>query len=281
MRTLITGASGMLGRDLQRAFSDRDVTALDRNGLDVTDASAVLDAVAGHDVVVNAAAYTRVDAAESDEDTAYAVNALGAKHLAQAASVHGARLVQVSTDYVFDGTSTTPYPEDAPLSPVSAYGRTKAAGEALALAENPGRTYVVRTAWLYGEHGPNFAATMLRLASERESWNVVDDQIGQPTWSFDLARKIAELVGSGAPGGIFHGTSSGRTSWFGFAQEILRLAGLDPERISPIPSSSYPTPAPRPSFSVLGHDAWGRIGLAEMRDWRTAVAASGVASTMR
>lgn len=277
MRVLITGASGMLGGELRRTFEHHELTALDRAGLDVTDAAAVSEAVIGHDVVVNAAAYTAVDAAETDEDRAFAVNASGAGHVAAACAAHGARMVQISTDYVFDGTATEAYPEDAPRNPVSAYGRTKAAGEELALAQNPGRTYIVRTAWLYGAGGRNFATTMLRLAGERDTWAVVDDQVGQPTWTGDLAEKILELIERDAPGGIYHATNSGRTSWFGFAREILREASLDPERITPTTSAAFRQAARRPSFSVLGHDGWRRAGMEPMRHWREALHASGIA----
>ncbi|GAA1840613.1 dTDP-4-dehydrorhamnose reductase [Agromyces salentinus] len=275
---LITGAAGMLGHDLQRAFDGREVTALGRADLDVTDAAAVLDAVAGHDVVVNAAAYTKVDDAETHEAEAYAINATGAANLAEAAREHGAKLVTVSTDYVFDGFASEPYAEDRPRDPINAYGRTKAAGEELALAAHPEGTYVVRTAWLYGEDGPNFAATMLRIAAQRETWTVVDDQVGQPTWTFDLATRIRELLEADAPAGIYHGTNSGRTSWFGFARAVLEEAGLDPERVQPTTSAEFVRPAPRPAFSVLGHDAWRTAGLEPMRDWRAALAASGIAA---
>ncbi|WP_157426533.1 dTDP-4-dehydrorhamnose reductase [Agromyces salentinus] len=278
MRVLITGAAGMLGHDLQRAFDGREVTALGRADLDVTDAAAVLDAVAGHDVVVNAAAYTKVDDAETHEAEAYAINATGAANLAEAAREHGAKLVTVSTDYVFDGFASEPYAEDRPRDPINAYGRTKAAGEELALAAHPEGTYVVRTAWLYGEDGPNFAATMLRIAAQRETWTVVDDQVGQPTWTFDLATRIRELLEADAPAGIYHGTNSGRTSWFGFARAVLEEAGLDPERVQPTTSAEFVRPAPRPAFSVLGHDAWRTAGLEPMRDWRAALAASGIAA---
>src|SRR5690554_1330818 len=151
---LITGANGMLGRDLQAALEGRDVTALSRAELDVTDLEAVRATSAGRDVIINAAAYTKVDDAETDEDTAFSINATGAANLATAAAANEATLVQVSTDYVFDGTATTPYAEETPVNPVSAYGRTKAEGERLAQELNPGRTYIVRTAWLYGQHGP-------------------------------------------------------------------------------------------------------------------------------
>lgn len=273
-RFLVTGARGMLGRDLEAALEGRPVTLLGRADLDVTDPRAVADAVRGHDVVVNAAAYTAVDAAETDEAAALAVNGTAVGHLAEAAAASGAKLVQVSTDYVFDGTATQPYAEDAPLAPVSAYGRTKAEGERLARAAHPDGTFVVRTAWLYGQHGPNFATTMLKLAASRDTVSVVDDQVGQPTWTADLARQIVALVDSGAPAGVYHGTASGRGSWFDLAGAVFEEAGLDPERVLPTDSSAFVRPAPRPAFSVLGHDAWSTAGLAPMRPWREALAAA-------
>lgn len=261
----------MLGLDLQRALEGREVTALGRADLDVADLDAVRAAVIGHDVIINAAAYTKVDDAESAEDAAYAVNATGAENLAIAAAENGAWLVQVSTDYVFNGSATAPYAEAEPHDPISAYGRTKAAGERLALEANPERTYVVRTAWLYGAGGPNFAKTMLAIAASRETWTVVDDQVGQPTWTGDLARQIVLLLDSGAPAGVYHGTNGGRASWFEFARAVLEESGLDPERIGPTDSSQFVRPAPRPSFSVLAHDGWGKAGLSPMRDWREAL----------
>lgn len=279
-RYLITGAAGMLGRDLQELLADEAVTALSRRELDVADAAAVAAAVVGHDVIVNAAAYTKVDDAESHEEDALRVNALGAENLAVAAASAGAVLVQVSTDYVFDGSATTPYAEDAPLAPVSAYGRTKAEGERRALAAHPEGTLIVRTAWLYGRHGPNFAATMLRLAAERETLTVVDDQRGQPTWTGDLAAQIVALVETGARSGAFHGTASGETSWFGFARAIFEEAGLDPQRVQPTDSSSFARPAPRPAYSVLGHDAWSGVGLAPLRDWREGLSAAWAAGAI-
>ena len=272
VRFLITGASGMLGHDLQLALAGRDVTSASRDDLDVTDRAAVLDAVRGHDVVLNASAYTKVDDAETHEDLAYAVNAQGTENLAIAAREAGAKLVTLSTDYVFHGDATTPYREHAPRDPLNAYGRTKAAGEELALAAHPHGVFVVRTAWLYGQHGPNFARTMLRLAASHETVTVVDDQLGQPTWTADLASQLVSLVDSDAPAGIYHGTASGETTWYGFARAVFELAGLDPERVQPTSSESFVRPAPRPAYSVLGHSAWGAAGLAEMRDWRDAVA---------
>jgi dTDP-4-dehydrorhamnose reductase len=272
VRVLVTGASGMLGRDLQSVLAGRQVTALARADLDVTDAAAVVAAVRGHDVVVNCAAYTRVDDAETHEDAAYAVNARGTAHLAAACAETGARLVTISTDYVFDGKATEPYAEDLPRDPINAYGRTKAAGEELALEAHPAGTYVVRTAWLYGAHGPNFAQTMLNLAKTKDTWSVVDDQVGQPTWTADLAAQIVALVDAGAPPGIYHGTNSGEATWYEFARAVLEESGLDPDRITPTDSSSFVRPAARPSYSVLGHDAWAAAGLAPMRPWREALA---------
>lgn len=273
-RYLITGAAGMLGRDLQDALAGRDVTALGRADLDVTDAAAVAAAVAGHDVVINSAAYTKVDDAESHEDDAYAVNARGPAVLATATSAAGAKLVHVSTDYVFDGTGTAPYAEDAPLAPLGAYGRTKAAGEEAIRATAPDSSWIVRAAWLYGAHGPNFAKTMVRLAGSHETVSVVTDQVGQPTWTGDLARQIVAMLDAEVPAGTYHGTNGGQGSWFDFTKAIFAEVGLDPERVLPTDSAAFVRPAPRPAYSVLGHDAWSRAGLAPMRDWREALHAA-------
>jgi dTDP-4-dehydrorhamnose reductase len=181
--------------------------------------------------------------------------------------------VQVSTDYVFDGTATEPYAEDTVLAPLGAYGRTKAAGELLVREAHPS-PYVVRTAWLYGEHGGNFPKTMLKLAQNRDTVEVVTDQVGQPTWSHDLATAIVGLLDAGAEPGTYHGTNSGRASWFEVARAVFELAGLDPERVHATDSSSFVRPAPRPAFSVLGHAAWSRAGLAPPRPWREALAAA-------
>jgi dTDP-4-dehydrorhamnose reductase len=272
MKYLITGANGMLGHDLVTALAGRDVTALDRTTLDITDLDAVRAALPGFDVVINAAAYTKVDDAETDEETALSINGTGAGNLARAAAETGAILVQVSTDYVFDGTATSPYEENTPRNPVSAYGRTKAEGERLAQELNGDRTYIVRTAWLYGQHGPNFPKTMLKLAAGRPELSVVNDQVGQPTWTLDLARQIVALLDANAPFGVYHGTNSGETSWFGFARAVFAGAGLDPERVKPTDSASFVRPAPRPSYSVLGHGAWIAAGLTPLRNWDEALA---------
>jgi dTDP-4-dehydrorhamnose reductase len=273
MRYLIAGGHGMLGRDLARMLDGRDVTALGRAELDITDESALRRVVPGHDVIINAAAYTQVDDAEAHEAEALAINATGAGLLASAAAEVGARFVQLSTDYVFDGAATSPYSEDALRDPKGAYGRTKAEGERLVLEAHPS-PYLVRTAWLYGAHGRNFARTMLRLAGQRDTVSVVADQVGQPTWTLDLAAAIVRLLDVDAPSGIYHGTNSGQASWLEFARAVFALSGLDPERVLPIDSAAYPVPAPRPAYSVLGHDAWRRAGLAEPRDWREALSAA-------
>ena len=277
-RWLVAGSQGMLGQDMVAALSRgsgaHEVTAADRTSLDVTDPDACLAAVAGHDIVVNAAAWTAVDDAETHEAQAFAVNAVGAANLARACSVVGARMVQVSTDYVFAGDATSPYAEDAALAPRSAYGRTKAAGEWAVRTYLPTTSWVVRTAWLYGAHGPNFVKTMARLAAERDTVSVVDDQRGQPTWTFDVAAAILRLVEAEAPFGTYHGTSSGETTWFGFAQEIFRLLGHDPGRVLPTTSDAFTRPAPRPAYSVLGHEAWQRAGLDPLPLWHESLTAT-------
>lgn len=269
---LITGGHGMLGTDLVAALDGRDVRALGRAELDITDAAAVAEATSGFDVIINAAAYTKVDEAESHEAEAAMVNAVGAGHLARAAEATGAILVHLSTDYVFDGASTTPYSEDSAQHPASAYGRTKADGERRVLDAHPDGTFLVRTAWLYGQHGPNFARTMLALSTQRPEVAVVADQIGQPTWTLDVARQIVALLDSDAPFGVYHATASGQASWFEFAREIFTLGGLDPTAVKAIDSASFVRPAPRPMYSVLGHDAWLEAGLTPIRDWRAALA---------
>ncbi len=266
-RILLTGSAGMLGRDLHDVLADSNVTATTRDTLDITNPAAVDEAVGAHDVIINAAAYTAVDQAETDQVTAFAINADAPRHLARSARRHGARLIHVSTDYVFDGTATTAYPEDAPRNPQSVYGASKAAGEVAIEEEHPDGSIIVRTAWLYGQHGSHFPATMLRLAHDHESVSVVTDQIGQPTWSLDLAQMIHTLVDSGISHGVFHGTNSGQTSWFDFAQVIFATAGLDPERVTPTTSEAFPRPATRPAWSVLGHDAWDVAGLISPRPW--------------
>jgi dTDP-4-dehydrorhamnose reductase len=274
-RWLITGAGGMLGQDLL-ALLRRDgsqVTGLARSDLDITDQAAVRAAFrqGRPDVAVNCAAWTAVDDAEAHEGEALAINGRGTANLAAACAASGARLVQISTDYVFDGTAPRPYAEDAEPSPRSAYGRTKLAGERAVLAQLGDAGYVVRTAWLYGAHGPNFVRTMIRLEGQRPAVDVVDDQRGQPTWTVDVAGQIIALIQSGAAAGIYHATSSGETTWFGLAREVFRLLGASPARVRAIASTALERPAQRPANSVLGHASWAPAGIPPIGDWRTAL----------
>lgn len=275
MRILVTGANGMLGRDLAEILggAGHTVSATDLPEVDILDRRSCAEAVRGQDWVVNAAAYTAVDAAESHEALAFRVNALGPAVLGRAAHDAGARVVHISTDYVFAGTATSPYPEEADPDPRSAYGRTKAAGEWAVRAQAP-NSIVVRTAWLYGSGGPNIAKTVARLAGERETLTFVDDQRGQPTTTPDLARFVRDLIAIDAPAGVYHGTSEGETTWYGFARAVLAQLGLDPSRVRPIRTEDYPLPAPRPAYSVLGHDRSRALGIAPLPPWREALAAN-------
>ena len=274
---LVTGAGGMLGQDVlaRLAEAGERCVALDRAALDLTDAAAVDRAIEEHRpaVVVNCAAWTAVDDAETREDEALRINGDGPAHLAGACARTGAVLLHVSTDYVFAGDADIPYAEDAPTAPRSAYGRSKLAGEQAVLSTERG--YVVRTAWLYGTGGPNFVRTMIKLEGVKDTLDVVDDQRGQPTWSADLAGLLYELglgaLAGTAPAGVYHGTSSGETTWYGFTREIFRLLGTDPDRVRPTTSDAFVRPAPRPAYSVLGHDRFAEAGIQPLRDWRTAL----------
>lgn len=270
MDVLVVGATGMLGTDLVTALleADHEVTGLGHADLDVTDAAAVAEAVRGHHVVVNAAAFTAVDDAEEHEDRAHAVNAVGAGLLARACAGTGARLVHVSTDYVFgEAPAGTPVAADAPTSPTSAYGRTKAAGEQEVLASGAD-VLLLRTAWLYGAHGRCFPRTIARLAREQDVLRVVEDQVGQPTWTVDVADLVVRLLAAGAPAGTYHATSSGWTSWYELALEVVRSCGRDPDMVDPVTGDEMPRPATRPSWSVLSHDTLKAIGVAPIGPWR-------------
>lgn len=270
MRWLVTGANGMLGKEAVLRLQEQGerVTAATRRQLDVLHEPAVCAAVAEHDVVLNCAAWTAVDEAEAAESSAFAVNAIGAAVLARAAGRHGARLVQLSTDYVFDGEAQTPYTCDALPHPRSAYGRTKAAGEWAVAAELPDTHLIVRTAWLYGAHGRCFPRTVAAIASEKRRVSVVEDQVGQPTWTRDVVDFVVALVTAQAPPGIYHATSSGQASWFEFARAVCEAAGLDQAVIEPTTSAALQRAAPRPAYSVLDHEAADRAGFKRIGDWR-------------
>lgn len=282
-RWLVTGASGMLGRDVvARLEADPEryeVVGLGRGALDITDWAACEAALVGFDVVVNCAAYTAVDEAEDHFDEAFDVNAVGAANLARAAALCGARLVQLSTDYVFGGHATQPYLADHVMRPVSAYGRSKAAGEWAVMAAHADHL-VMRTAWLYGEHGTSFPRTIARVARERGRVDVVDDQVGQPTWTVDVADLAVRLIEADAPGGAYAATSAGETSWFGFAQQVVAAGGIDAE-VRPSSSAASDRPAPRPAYSAMSHDTLLQAGVRPIGPWseRWAVAASCIVGT--
>ncbi|MDX6698859.1 MAG: dTDP-4-dehydrorhamnose reductase [Solirubrobacteraceae bacterium] len=252
---MVTGAGGMLGRDVVRAAeaAGHDVVGLAHGDLDVTDAGAVRAAVAvaAPGAVVNCAAWTDVDGAESAEDAATRVNGPGAGNVAAAAVGAGAGVVHVSSDYVFDGTKDAPYVESDPTAPVSAYGRGKLAGE-LAVLEGEGTRAVVRSSWLFGPGGPNFVETMLRLAGERGDVRVVGDQIGCPTYTGHLAPALVALAAGGATG-LFHVAGTGAASWHGFAREIFTASGVA-VALHETTTAEFPRPAPRPAFSVLASE---------------------------
>jgi dTDP-4-dehydrorhamnose reductase len=270
VRLLVTGAAGMLGADVRRAAerSGHDVTALTRADLDVTDAGAVGHAVAGArpDAIVNCAAWTDVDGAERAEAAALAVNGAAPGVLARAADAAGALLIHPSTDYVFDGTARRPYVESDPTAPVGAYGRTKLAGEQ-AIAAATDRHLIVRTAWLYGRDGGNFVDTILRLARERDALAIVDDQIGSPTWSRELAEAIVALAEADAHG-IRHVAGAGSCSWLDFAREILRREGVECE-LRGQTTAELGRPAPRPAWSVLASE---HADAPRLPDWRSGLA---------
>jgi dTDP-4-dehydrorhamnose reductase len=270
VRLLVTGALGMLGTDVVALADARGIAVIgvDVADGDLTDAgqAELLVEASRPDVIINCAAWTDVDAAEAAEDKATAVNGLAVENLARAAARQATRLIQVSTDYVFRGDATgVPYTEDAEPDPANAYGRSKLAGEKAALAAGG---VVVRTAWLYGAHGTNFVATMQRLERERDTVDVVDDQVGQPTWTHDLADRLLDLAQLPNARGVFHGTATGQTSWHGLARAVFRLIGADPERVRPTSSAAFPRPATRPAWSVLGQARWASIGLAPLPEWR-------------
>ena len=289
---LITGARGQLGSDLmaQAAASGFPVTGFGSSELDVTDADAVDHALAAfaHDargddvsgtaVVINASAYTAVDAAETHVDAAYAVNETGPANLARSAAGYGVGFVHISTDYVFPGDGTRPYEVDDPTGPKGVYGASKLAGEQAVLAAYP-EAHVVRTAWVWGATGGNFVKTMAMLEASKPSITVVDDQRGTPTYSADLAAGLLELAAHPGPGGVLHLTNSGETTWFGFARAIFAELGADPERVQPTTTDKFPRPAPRPAYSVLSPSAWVAAGLTPLRSWQDALSAAFAAKS--
>ena len=277
MSWLITGGSGQLGIAVSQELDKQGIVfdAKSSKDLDITQSAYCNEVIEklSPAVIVNCAAWTDVDGAESHESQASRVNSDAAENLALAAKLSHSMLIHVSTDYVFSGEGQTPWQIGDELNPQSAYGRTKAQGERRVLARYPENSFIVRTAWLYSPWGKNFAKTMTKLAIKGEGVvRVVNDQVGQPTSAIDLAKQLVELGLSSSPAGIYHGTNSGQATWFDFAQEIFKLAGADVSRLIPVSSSEYPRPAMRPSYSVLSHDAWASTSVESMREWRIALA---------
>ena len=277
MSWLITGGSGQLGIAVSQELGERGIVfnAWSSQDLDITQGPIVQDVIAklSPKVIINCAAWTDVDGAEDNELQSSRVNSDGGENIALASKECDAKLIHISTDYVFSGQSKTPWEVDDEINPQSAYGRTKAQGESRVLAEYSQNSSIVRTAWLYSPWGKNFATTMTKLAIKGEgAVKVVNDQVGQPTSAIDFAHQLVELGLSTSPAGIYHGTNSGQATWFEFAQEIFRLAGADVERVIPVSSSEYPRPAKRPAYSVLSHDAWAKTSVKPMRGWRIALA---------
>jgi dTDP-4-dehydrorhamnose reductase len=272
MRFAITGAAGMLGQDLLAAAKagGHEVLALPRTELDIVDDVAVAQALsdARPDVVVNCAAWTNVDGAESEEASALAVNGAGAGNVARAAATAGAWTIHLSSDYVFDGAKRSAYLESDPVGPISAYGRTKLAGELAVAGAAPGRHTIVRSSWLYGVGGPCFPATILRLAAERDQLNVVDDQVGCPTFTGHLASALVQIAVR-RPAGVLHVAGAGSCSWYEFAREIVARAGISCD-VRPCTTADMPRPARRPAYSVLGSERGDDAPA--LPDWRHGLA---------
>jgi dTDP-4-dehydrorhamnose reductase len=273
---LITGGSGQLGIATSQELGERGIlfTAWDSRDLDITQGPIVRDLISqlSPKVIINCAGWTDVDGAEANEAQASRVNVDGAENISMAAKKCGAKLIHISTDYVFSGESESPWQIGDRINPQSAYGRTKADGESRVCGAYPENASVVRTAWLYSPWGKNFALTMTRLAMNGDGViPVVNDQMGQPTSATDLAKQLVELGISSTRAGIYHSTNSGQGTWFDFAQEIFRLAGGDVNRIVPVSSNEFPRTAKRPQYSVLSHDEWAKTSVKPMRDWRIAL----------
>lgn len=271
MKVMIIGSEGMLGHDLVDVLSPiHEVVTTTIDTLDITDIDKTIETVKKNnpDVLIHAAAITDVDGSESNLDLAYKVNAIGTRNVAVACKEVDAAMVYISTDYVFDGTNTTPYFEYDQTKPLGVYGKTKHTGEVY-VRDILNKFYIVRTAWLYGYHGPNFVTTMLNLAKNTNDISVVDDQVGSPTYTVDLANAVSTIINRPAYG-IYHFTNSGHCSWFDFATEIFKQAGVE-VNLKPVTTEEFPRPAPRPKYSVLNHYSWKMEGYPPIRNYKEAL----------
>ncbi|WP_107839175.1 dTDP-4-dehydrorhamnose reductase [Metasolibacillus meyeri] len=272
MKIMVTGANGQLGQELVKQVnaSEYELFAFTKTALDITNmdqVNAVCEEIQPH-IIINAAAYTNVDGAETNEELAFQVNAIGQRNLAVAAEKVGAKICYISTDYVFNGQATAPYSEYMHVDPLGVYGQSKYAGELLTQTLST-KYFIVRTAWVYGEYGSNFVKTMLKLAEDKSELGVVHDQVGSPTYTVDLAEFLIELVQT-EKYGIYHCTNSGTCSWYEFAQEIFKLAKKDIQ-VNPLTSDQFPRPAKRPAYSVLGDLSLRMNGYSVRRHWKEAL----------
>ena len=274
MKILITGGKGQLGRDLEKILLNTgkyELTCLGHDALDITKPGNVQQVVLTNrpEVIIHAAANTNVDSCELDKDSAYLVNALGSRNVAVAAAKTGAKLVYISTDYVFNGKAERPYIEFDMTDPINIYGKSKLAGEQY-VAGLSNKYFIVRTSWLYGRHGKNFVKTMLSLAKEKKEVSVVNDQVGSPTYTKDLAHFIAELIQTELYG-IYHATNGGECSWFDFARAIFKIANLSQIKVKPATTLELNRPAPRPAYSVLDNYCIRLQGLPGLWPWEEAL----------
>lgn len=275
MSWLLTGGSGQLATTLAQLLDREGISfvAPSKSELDITQTSSIAKIIdLKPSLIVNCAAYTAVDKAESESEAAYLVNAIGARNVASAAREQKVQLIHISTDYVFSGESFTPWKVDSPTSPSTQYGKSKLAGEEAVKEIYPEGSWILRTAWLYSSFGNNFVKTMIKKAvSEKNELRVVSDQLGQPTSTFDVAERIIDLEKGSIPPGIYHATNSGQASWFEFTKEIFQLSGVSTDRITPVSSAEYVALAKRPKFSVLDHSRWIEVGMSRLRSWGSAL----------
>jgi dTDP-4-dehydrorhamnose reductase len=272
MKVLVTGAHGQLGQDLVTLLNEKEfnVYGYSREQLDITDFNRAKEVITqvNPEIIIHSAAHTKVDLAESEPDNAFLINAIGTRNIAAISEQLGTKLLYISTDYVFDGTNTNPINEFQDTKPLGVYGRSKLAGENY-VRDLHSKFFILRTSWVFGKNGDNFVKTMLKLAQTNKNLKVVNDQIGSPTYTFDLSSKIIEIMNT-EKFGTYHISNSGKCSWYEFAKYIFEVRGIKVDLL-PCPTHEFPRPAPRPSYSVFDHMSLRLNGFKEMRDWKVAV----------